>query len=370
MGGAQGMLLRLVERLQGQFEQYVVSLTNCELIGRRIAALGVPVEELGISRAFPNPLVLVKMVLIIRRLRPTIVQTWMYHADLLGGLASRLAGVQALVWNVRNNDPKKIKRLTRWVVSLCARLSWYIPTRIVSCSQAAVNTHIKLGYDPNKFIFIPNGFDISVFKPDESARKAVRDELGIPQNSPIVGLIARFDPQKNHSLFFAAASLLHRRRPEVHFLLAGRGVNPGNEKIVRQIQEAGVVKVTHLLGERNDIPRIMAALDIATLCSWSEAFPNVLGEAMACGVPCVATDVGDASLIVGDTGRIVPRDDPAALAHAWEELLSLPVEERQALSRKARARIAEHFEIGTIAERYAALYRELAKKGGDCCCAD
>lgn len=362
-GGAEMMLLRLVERLRGEFHQHVISLTGHGPVGEKIASLSVPVEMLGLSRGLPNPLVLPKLAWRIRRLRPTVVQTWMYHADLLGGLAARLGGVQALAWNIRNNNPGKIRPRTRWVVALCARLSWHVPARIVSCSWAAVDTHVALGYDPARFVVIPNGFDLTRFKPDESARRSVRDELGIPENAPIVGLIARFDPQKNHAIFFAAAGLLHRRRPDVHFLLAGRGVDSANREIARWVQEAGTGAVTHLLGERHDIPRIMAALDIASLSSWSEAFPNVLAEAMACGVPCVSTDVGDAAVIVGDTGRIVPKNDPVALARAWEELLSLHFWQRRSLGERARRRIAEHFEIGLIAERYAALYRELAVGG-------
>lgn len=356
------MLFRLVERLSGELEQHVISLTNRGQIGERIASLGVPVMAMGLSRSFPNPLALPKLTWQIRRLRPAVVQTWMYHADFLGGLAARLAGVRAVIWGIRHNDltPGKIRRRTRLVVALCARLSWHIPLRIVSCSQAAVGTHVSLGYNPTRFVVIPNGFDLERFRPDEFARSIVRAELGIPKDAPLIGLIARFDPQKNHALFFTAAGLLHRRRPDVHFLLAGRGVEPANPEIARWIHEAGVGGVTHLLGERQDVPRLMAALDIASSSSWGEAFPNVLGEAMACGVPCVATDTGDAALIVGDTGCIVPRDDPEALARAWEKLLALSTEQRRALGERARARIAEHFEIGAIAKRYAALYRELA----------
>jgi len=113
------------------------------------------------------------------------------------------------------------------------------------------------------------------------------------------------------------------------------------------------------LGERADVPRLTAALDIASSSSWGEAFPNVLGEAMSCGVPCVATDAGDAALIVGGTGLIVPRGNAAALAQAWDEMLALSHDERQALGAQARARVSECFELGAISQRYAALYREL-----------
>ncbi len=359
------MLLRLVERLRGAFDQQVISLTDCGPVGERIVGVGVPVKTLGMRRGVPNPLAVVRLAGMIRRLGPDVVQTWMYHADLLGGMAARLAGTRAVAWNIRHNELSNEESawLTRRVVSLCARLSGRIPMRIVCCSHAAMRTHVALGYEPSRFVILPNGFDLDRFRPDAGAR--VREELGIPESAPLIGLIARFHPQKNHALFFAAAGLLHARRPDVHFVLAGRGVDPENREIVRWIRNAGTGEVTHLLGERDDVPRLTAALDISTSSSsWGEAFPNVLGEAMACGVPCAATDVGDAALIVGDTGRIVPRDDPQALARAWEELLSLPEGERRALGRAARARIREHFDMNAVAERYAALYRELAARKG------
>jgi glycosyltransferase involved in cell wall biosynthesis len=362
-GGAEMMLLRLVERLRGEFAQEVISLSDNGPIGERIMDLGVPVTTLDLGRTLPNPLAVVQLVRHIRRLRAAVVQTWMYHADFLGGLAARLSGVRSVAWNIRNNDlsPEKTSLRTRRVVTLCAWLSKRIPARIVCCSEAAMRTHVELGYDPTRFVIIPNGFDLERFRPDPEARVSVRTELSIPRDAPLIGLIARFDPQKNHAMFFAAASLLHRRRPEVHFLLVGRGVDSTNAQVERWMRDAGTGDVAHLLGERSDVQRLTAALDLASSSSsWGEAFPNVLGEAMACGVPCVSTDAGDAALIVGDTGRIVPRDDPRELARAWQEMLSLPDERRRSLGEAARERITERFEIGAIAKRYAALYRELA----------
>ncbi len=357
------MLLRLVDRLQDVFDQEVVSLTNSGPVGERIAALGVPVRMLGMRRGVPNPLAVVRLAGMIRRFGPDVVQTWMYHADLVGGLAARLAGMRAVAWNIRNNElgAEESSWWIRQVVTACARLSRHIPARIVCCSHAAMRTHVALGYEPSRFVVLPNGFDLDRFRPDAGARTRVREELGISKRTPLIGLVARFHPQKNHALFFSAAALLHARRPDVHFVLAGRGVDPQNEQMACWIRDAGIEKVAHLLGERDDVPHLTAALDISTSSSsWGEAFPNVLGEAMACCVPCVATDVGDAALIVGDTGRTVPRNNPEALARAWEELLSLPEEERRALGRAARARICEHFDMNAVAERYAALYRELA----------
>lgn len=362
-GGAEMMLLRLAEHLQGQMEQHVISLTDAGPVAEKLKAIGVPVTALGMSPKWPNPWVIVRLATQIRRLRPDVVQTWLYHADLLGGMAARLAGARALAWNIRNNDLSvdKTKASTRWVVSLAARFSRWLPARIVCCSQAAMDTHVALGYEADRFVVIPNGFDLSRFKPDPVARASVRTELNMPADAPLVGLIARFDPQKNHAGFFDAAGQLHQVRPDVHFLLAGRGVDSSNLHLMKWARGSGVEAVTHLLGERQDMSRLTAALDIASCSSWGEAFPNVLGEAMACGVPCVSTDAGDAALIVGDTGRIVARGDMDALARAWEALLALSGDELVALGEQARARVAENFKIAIIAGRYAKLYEELKK---------
>jgi glycosyltransferase involved in cell wall biosynthesis len=179
----------------------------------------------------------------------------------------------------------------------------------------------------------------------------------------LVGLIGRFNPQKNHAGFFQAAGLLHRRLPTVRFLLAGKGIDEGNGELVRAMESAGIRSVTHLLGLRSDISRLMAALDVQASSSFGEAFPNVLGEAMACGVPCAVTDVGDSAYIVGDTGKVVPAEDMAGLAAAMESLLLLPPVERQALGLRARSRVAENFEIGQVVKRYEAFYEDLAAMG-------
>lgn len=364
-GGAETMLLRLVEQLRVDFEQHVISLTPPGPVAEKITELGVPVASLRMSRGTPDPTATLRLAVMIRRIRPAVVQTWMYHADLIGGLAARIAGLPLLAWNIRNNDLPIAGSTarTRLVASICARLSCRIPSRIVCCSEIARRTHVALGYDGSKFELIPNGFDLERFRPEPHARTAIRTELGIRPNTPLIGLVARLDPQKNHAGFFAAAGILHLRRPDVHFVLAGRDVQTGNPQVAQWVRAAGVEDVTHLLGERRDVPQITAALDLATLTSsWGEAFPNVLGEAMACGVPCVTTDVGDASLIVGDTGRVVQPGDPKALAQAWEEILSLSTKERQTLGEAARARIAQHFEIGAVARRYAALYTEMIQQ--------
>lgn len=362
-GGAETMLLKLLERLdRNRFSPHVISLTALGEIGPRIAALGIPVETMGIKPGLPSPMGFLRLVSVIKRIKPDVVHTWLYHADLLGGLAARLAGVSAIGWCIRNSnlDKDKTKLSTRAVVKLCASLSSWVPSKILSCSEKARQIHVALGYAAEKMRVVPNGFDLARFKQDDDARSAVRAELGIDDHTPLVGLIGRFDLQKNHAGFFAAAGVLHRQMPHVHFVLAGRGIDGNNPTLMQAINNAGVLANTHLLGLRDDVPRLMAALDVlASSSSYGEAFPNVLGEAMACGVPCAVTDVGDSAYIVGDTGRVVASGDMTGLAAALKDLLALPPAEKAALGARARARVAAHFEIGKVVQQYEDFYEAL-----------
>jgi glycosyltransferase involved in cell wall biosynthesis len=188
----------------------------------------------------------------------------------------------------------------------------------------------------------------------------VRCELKIPPQVPLVGWIGRLHPQKNVDGLFDAAAQLHRRMPQVHFLLAGEGLDVSNPSMSHATQASGVGEFTHLLGIRDDVPRLMAALDVLVSTSVGEAFPNVLGEAMSCGVPCAVTDVGDSAYIVGDTGRVVASNDMTGLASRLEELLTLPPAERSALRERARERVAQYFDIRNVVKQYESFYDQLA----------
>lgn len=362
-GGAEMALLKLLERIdRGRFSPRVISLTTRGEVGPRIEALGVPVEALDMRPGRFNPTKFLRLVHRLRELKPDAVHTWMYHADLLGGAAARLAGVRALAWGIRHGDfsPLRTKRSTRWVMKTCALLSRRTPRKILSCSQAAADIHAAAGYDAKKIVFIPNGFDAARFRPDAGARVPVRSELGLPEGTPLIGLIARLDPQKNHAGFFEAGARIRQERPDAHFLLAGAGVDAGNAELRRKIQTAGLAGNTHLLGRREDVPRLMAALDVLVSSSgFGEAFPNVLGEAMACGVPCVVTDVGDSAEITGETGRVVAPGNMEGLAREVVEILELSGEERRSLGAKARERIQARYGIESVARRYEKFYESL-----------
>ncbi|MGI9106029.1 MAG: glycosyltransferase family 4 protein [Pyrinomonadaceae bacterium] len=366
IGGAQTMLHQLLCHTdRSGFESEVVSLTDTGAISDRIKALGVPVRALGMRRGgAPEPAGLLRLARWLRRSRPDVVQTWLYHADMIGGLAARGAGIRAVAWGIHitHLDAQTVKRRTLWTAKVCARLSHYVPRRIVCCAEASQRLHAEMGYATEKMTVIPNGFDLNSFKPDTAARASIRRELGIPDEAPLIGLIGRFHPQKDYQNFVRAAALLHARLPEARFLLCGEGVDSQNQALVAWVEEVAPRDKFHLIGSRRDMPRLYNALDILSLSSaYGEAFPMVVGEAMACGIPCVVTDIGDSALIVGDAGRVVPARDSQALAAAWLELLAMETEARRELGRAARKRIEKQYSITSIAARYEDLYKEIGR---------
>jgi glycosyltransferase involved in cell wall biosynthesis len=364
--GAESMLLKLLQNIdRRRFEPVVISLTTMGQIGIHIEELGIPVHVILMKPGVLNPLKFIYLIKKLRVLKPDIVHTWMYHADLLGGLACWLSGIRKLTWGIRHSDlsADKNKKSTLRVVKLCAKLSSWIPNSILSCSERAKFNHIEFGYDPHKFTVIPNGFDLSRFTPDLIAKESVRAELSLRSDVFLVGLIGRFDQQKNHEGFINAASIVARAFPNVHFLLAGRGIDHENYHLSSLIAKTEYRERFHLLGQRGDIPRLMASLDLLASSSWGEAFPNVIGEAMACGIPCVVTDVGDSAWIVGDAGRVVPAGDMFGLARAINELLELSSLSRIELGFLARKRVADFYEIRSVVREYEKYYISIANDG-------
>jgi glycosyltransferase involved in cell wall biosynthesis len=358
--GAETMLYRLLSASNPQEHQYeVISLTDRGAMAGKIESLGVPVRVLNMRPGVPNPIAVTRLARMLRESRPELVQTWMYHADLLGGLAARLAGNIPVVWGIHHTrvDWRDTKFLTFLTVRLCAWLSRTLPAGIVCCSQASEEAHLKLGYAAAKMRVIPNGIDVQEFRPEPAAGLALRKALGIPAEALVIGLAARFHPHKDHSTFFRAAGMLHKEFPGTHFVLCGDGIVRENPELAAQVDQAQLMDRCHLLGPRSDMRSVYAAWDVATNSSLSEAFPLAVGEGMACEVPCVVTDVGDCAAIVGDTGKVVPSQRPELLAKSWRELLEGGSEVRQKLGTAARERVVKRYSLPVLVEQYQALYR-------------
>ena len=367
VGGAEMMLLNLLRQPSFTREtSRVISLTSLGAIGPRILDLGIDVIALGMEPGKPQTRGLKLLIRLIREDPPDLIQSWMYHADLLGAMATLGCGNIPIIWGIHHtlDGEVPVQKSTMRVIKLNALLSRWIPRKIVCCAESARTAHLRAGYYPSKLNVIPNGIDINEFSPDPVAYEALRTELGLDRSTPLIGLFARFHPQKDHRTFIQAAGILRKAIPEVHYVLAGTGVLPENHELMNWIHEAAVQNNTHLLGLRLDMPGLLSAVDIAGLSSaFGEALPLSVAEAMACGVPCVVTDIGDSALLVGNTGKTVPPRSPEALAKAWLEILTLSKESKTALGRQARAKIALEYNIQRATERYLSLYQSIVVSG-------
>jgi glycosyltransferase involved in cell wall biosynthesis len=363
-GGAEAMLykLALAARVEG-VRQRVVCLVDATFFAPKLAAEGIPVESLGMRRGVPNPLALARLVRLVRSGQPDVIQGWMYHANLLASLAAAVTGTP-VVWGIHHADvdARHSRRLTAWTRALSARLS-SMPARIVCCADSALASHASIGYRAGRMVVIPNGFLIERFAPDAAARARVRQELSVPDAAPIVAIVARVHPDKDHQNFIAAAAIVAKQRPDAVFVAVGEGAAWSNAELAAAIDALGLRSRVRLLGLRDDVHQLLPAMDVLVQSSRAEGFPQVLGEAMLCGVPCAATDVGDSREIVGPTGRIARPRNPAALGTAVLELLSLSPEERAALGAEARRRIVERYDLRAVALRYRELWAEVSTAG-------
>lgn len=360
-GGAEAVLYRLCTA-DTLHRHSVVSLMDEGKYGRLLRDAGVTVHALNMSQGKLRLKPLLRLWRLLRSMRPDIVQTWMYHADLIAGVMARAAGVRNVFWNIRQADlaPGASKRSTVLVAKISALLSARIPVRIISCAEEATKSHVKLGYNREKFKVIPNGYHLKQFRPDTHVREGLRAQWRVAPETPLLGMVARFHPQKDHNNLITALSLLKDRGVSFRCVLVGRALNGDNQGLVEQIGRSNLDDEILLLGQRNDIPDVMNALDIHVLSSLTEGFPNVIAEAMACGTPCVSTDVGDAALIVGDTGWVVPARKPEALADAIQK--AIESREGEVAWRKrqhaARRRIEENFSIEVMVNSYHEAWSE------------
>jgi glycosyltransferase involved in cell wall biosynthesis len=361
VGGAEVMLCRLLEHADhSRFDHHVVSLLGQgEMVERVEARAGLTLLNL---KGWRMPFGFIALIATIIRHRPHVIQTWLGHAMFFGAVAARLAFRNCVMWCIHTGhaDKKRVKRSLRFITGLLAKMSGFWPKRIVSCSQFALERHAEMGFKRHKMQIIQNGTDTRIFRPLPEAGAELRKELLIPKSAPVVGIAGRWMPEKDFPNFFKAAIQCQEHMPDVHFILCGHGLTRDNAEAMRFIERSKYPNRFHLLGIRSDMPRVYSACSIVTLSSASEAFPLTLGEAMACGAPCVATNVGDCREIVGDTGRVVAPGNPNRLARAWEELLILDERELEERGMQARDRVGQVFSMERCVRRYEELYREMA----------
>jgi glycosyltransferase involved in cell wall biosynthesis len=361
-GGAEGALYRLVIGDRRNAHE-VVSLMDEGTYGPRLADAGVPVHALDMPRGRVKLRGLLKLYRLIRAIRPDVVQTWMYHADLVGGVTARVAGAKRIVWSIRGPfDRARTSLSTRLTIKSCALLSRWIPCAIICNSEYASRVHVAVGYDSEKLVDIPNGYLLDRFRPDANARQSLRDEFGLARDSLLIGMVARFDPYKDHENLFAALAAC-RESCRLNCLLVGPGMTRENPDVVRLVERFGLADSVRLLGPRDDVARIMAGLDFHVLSSAAESFPNVLAEAMACGTPCVTTAVGDAPVIVADTGWLVRPSDSQALKDAIVQASHAMSDDEHWQSRResCRARVLNNYSLERMIASYSDVWWNFGK---------
>lgn len=362
VGGAQKALLNLAtSSFSEEYRPVVVSLVEVEGIRQQFEQAGIPVYVLGLNRPARLPLLPFRLFRLVRRLKPSVIHGWMHHGNLFATLAWLFAACRpALLWGMHHTPEKAT--LERFQHALVLKLGKWLsrfPSRIVYVSRRSLQRHTELGFETRNAQVIANGIPLNNSGQGAENRRSVRQELGIADHSLLIGSLTRHVPEKDIPNMLAAIAWLQKTMPDVHFMLAGEGMvdtNPALHKLLAALPDREKV---HMLGVRTDASRLTAALDVATLSSRREAFPLFLAEAMAAGVPCVATDVGDIAEFVADTGLIVPAGDAAALAQAWAAILQQPEEQRRQLGNQARARVAERYSLGAVLDAYGDLLKAI-----------
>ena len=356
-GGAEGVLYRLCKH-DNRCQHIIISMMDEGKYGPLLKDIGIELHCLNMQQGRFSISGLWRLFKLISNNKPDVVQTWMCHADLMGGLVARFAGVKHVFWNVRHTilETGKSKRSTIRVIKVCAFISGWVPRKIVYCAHKAKAVHEAMGYKKGKAEIIANGFDFTQLSIDSLARATFRSELGLNDDVSLIGMVGRYDPMKDHVNLIKALCLVKKENYNFKLVLIGRDLNTKNQTLLNHIRDNRLTENVILLGQRTDIPTVMNGLDLHILSSsFGEAFPNVVAEAMACGTPCVVTDVGDAALIVGESGWIVPPKEPQSLANSIMQALQEKQINQQAwLLRKeaCRNRIVDNFSMEKMIEGY------------------
>lgn len=355
-GGAEAVLFRLC-KLDKKYQHIVISLQAKQKYESLLKKLNISVHTLNFSNSRINFFGLFKLFKLIRQIKPDVVQTWMPHADLIGGVLARIAGIKKIFWGVHHANliKGKINRLVIMIVRLNALLSNLVPTKIIYCAEKSREVQESIGFKKSKGVVVHNGYDTNSFFQDSSLDHIIRNELGISDETFLIGHVGNYHPLKDQETLIKSLRYLDQKSINFNAILVGNKLEPSNKNLVTLINENGLTERIHLLGIRNDITTIMNGIDIFMLSSISEAFPNVLNEAMACETPCVTTNVGDAALIVGDTGWVVSPQDSKALAKATieaHEEKKFHNESWEQRKKACRKRILENYSLEKMIKEY------------------
>jgi glycosyltransferase involved in cell wall biosynthesis len=360
VGGAELSLFKITLGLKHKFDFTIICLSEIGIVGEQLKSNDVKVISLGCKNNFSFINIVFKLFFTIKSINPDIVHTWMYHSDFFGGIISRIAGVKKVYWNIRNTDLRQgVSFLTRIIGYSNALFSYFIPAKIVLVSNSSKIYHSKIGYCKNKMIVIPNGYDVSKHIKTDVSRNLIRRELLIPETTILIGSIGRFNKYKDHHTFLRTAIRVLDNIDstlDVRFLLIGRNVLSSNPQLFEIIKNSKHLDKFYLVGEKTNINDYFSTLDIFCLHSISEGFPNVLAEAMATGLPCLSTNVGDAKNILSKDEFIALSGDFITLSNMIINLISLDEFQLNQIGLENRNRIKSTYSSDLLFSNYNKLY--------------
>jgi len=360
VGGAEMMLKKLVTtRKDRGIEDIVVCLTDKGNIGDDLEEKGTLVYYLRIESITSLIKGFIRLFSLIKKHNPAVVQTWLYHSDFIGGLAAKLLG-KKVIWNIRQTKFSSTSKsfLTIVIMRICALLSYVIPNAIICAAEASRLSHIRFGYQKRKFVVIPNGFVKSDLKVTAEQIQEMKQDYRITKNQIVIGTVGRFHIDKDYNNLIKASALLVKKYNHLLFLMVGNNLDNRNQDLVKMLKMRGLYDNYRLIGKVNNTVQFYSLMDIFCLPSAVEGFPNVLGEAMLMGIPCVATNVGDVTNIIDKCGIIVESGNSEQLADAMEMLIVQATEYRSDLGQMGKKRIETLFMLPEVVNRYSNLYKK------------
>jgi glycosyltransferase involved in cell wall biosynthesis len=355
VGGAETMLKRLLTQETDKSRILVISLTTIGKTGQDIKALGFHVQALDMRGALSFPLALLKLIRIFAKSKPDLIQSWMYHADLLAGLAARICGIKNIAWGVRRTTVP-VNKQTAFVMKVCALLSGFIPKKIIYASKSALEAHVTHGYNKEKSVYVHNGIQLNSINFDPEGRQQIRKQLGIPEGDLLVGTLGRLHTDKGQDLLLKAIQSLSASHPQVSFVFVGRDCDKIPE--ILNFSDDQQAKI-HFIGEQHNIQQWLSAFDLYCLPSRTEGFPNSLLEAMLLGLPCVATPTGDTAIISGGTVNLTADMTADSIASSLAQMLALTQEQRTQQGLKASERVKKQFSIEKAHQNFTKVYTEM-----------
>lgn len=360
-GGAEMMLKKLLQH-EPHFEHVVIALNGSgdTLISKQLDELGIQVHHLNMKASRYKWRALAHFVKLVRVEKPSLVQGWMYHANVFALLSKCSSPRVPIFWNIRHSvhdlshEPKSI----RMILKLAAMFMPFV-SKVIYNSQTSQKQHEALGFSVSKSVMLPNGFELERFSPSRALREQWRERLNVGDKDTLIGVVARYHAMKGHKFFLESLQKSLQTQSSIRAVLIGPGVDEGNCELMSVVRKLGLESSVQLLGERDDVAQVINACDIFVSPSlWGEGFSNVVGEAMALEVPCIVTDVGDSALIVDRFGYVVPPSNKGVMSKAILNLAEKSRFQRIEMGQDARKRIEEHFSIASISAQYSQLYAQ------------